>query len=193
MPKTDNMKLAVGVTGASGAVYAKVLFDKLIQYQDLFTEIGVVFTENAKDVWEYELGNTDFQKLPFKLYKTYDFYAPFASGSAGYDALIICPCTMGTLGRIASGVASDLISRAADVMLKERKKLILVARETPLNLIHINNMKTLTEAGGIICPATPSFYSKPQTIEEVAATVIDRVLQLADIKTNSFKWGSSKK
>lgn len=193
MPKTNKMKLAVGVTGASGAVYAKVLFDKLIQYQDQFTEIGIVFTENAKDVWEYELGNTDFQKLPFKLYKTYDFYAPFASGSAGYDALIICPCTMGTLGRIASGVASDLISRAADVMLKERKKLILVARETPLNLIHINNMKTLTEAGGIICPATPSFYSKPQTIEEVAATVIDRVLQLADIKTNSFKWGSSKK
>lgn len=193
MPKTNKMKLAVGVTGASGAVYAKVLFDKLIQYQDQFTEIGIVFTENAKDVWEYELGNTDFQKLPFNLYKTYDFYAPFASGSAGYDALIICPCTMGTLGRIASGVASDLISRAADVMLKERKKLILVARETPLNLIHINNMKTLTEAGGIICPATPSFYSKPQTIEEVAATVIDRVLQLADIKTNSFKWGSSKK
>lgn len=193
MPKTNKMKLAVGVTGASGAVYAKVLLDKLIQYQDQFTEVGIVFTENAKDVWEYELGNTDFQKLPFKLYKTYDFYAPFASGSAGYDALIICPCTMGTLGRIASGVASDLISRAADVMLKERKKLILVARETPLNLIHINNMKTLTEAGGIICPATPSFYSKPQTIEEVAATVIDRVLQLADIKTNSFKWGSSKK
>ncbi len=193
MPKTNKMKLAVGVTGASGAVYAKVLFDKLIQYQDQFSEIGIVFTENAKDVWEYELGNTDFQKLPFNLYKTYDFYAPFASGSAGYDALIICPCTMGTLGRIASGVASDLISRAADVMLKERKKLILVARETPLNLIHINNMKTLTEAGGIICPATPSFYSKPQTIEEVAATVIDRILQLADIKTNSFKWGSSKK
>lgn len=193
MPKTNKMKLAVGVTGASGAVYAKVLLDKLIQYQDQFTEIGIVFTENAKDVWEYELGNTDFQKLPFNLYKTYDFYAPFASGSAGYDALIICPCTMGTLGRIASGVASDLISRAADIMLKERKKLILVARETPLNLIHINNMKILTEAGGIICPATPSFYSKPQTIEEVAATVIDRVLQLADIKTNSFKWGSSKK
>lgn len=191
MPKTSNMKLAIGVTGASGAVYAKVLFDKLIQYQNQFTEIGIVFTENAKDVWEYELGNTDYQTLPFKSYKINDFYAPFASGSAAYDALIICPCTMGTLGRIASGVASDLLSRAADVMLKERKKLILVARETPLNLIHINNMKVLTEAGGIICPATPSFYSKPQTIEDVAATVIDRVLQLIDIKHDSFKWGTT--
>ncbi len=192
MPKISKIKLAVGVTGASGAVYAKVLFDKLIQYQDQFAEIGFVFTENAKDVWEYELGNEDYKILPFKSYKSNDFYAPFASGSAAYDVLIVCPCTMGTLGRISSGIASDLISRAADVMLKERKKLILVCRETPLNLIHINNMKILTEAGGIICPATPSFYSKPQTIEEVAATVIDRVLQLANVETNSFKWGSSK-
>jgi 4-hydroxy-3-polyprenylbenzoate decarboxylase len=192
MPKISKIKLAVGVTGASGAVYAKVLFDKLIQYQDQFAEIGFVFTENAKDVWEYELVNEDYKILPFKSYKSNDFYAPFASGSAAYDVLIVCPCTMGTLGRISSGIASDLISRAADVMLKERKKLILVCRETPLNLIHINNMKILTEAGGIICPATPSFYSKPQTIEEVAATVIDRVLQLANVETNSFKWGSSK-
>lgn len=189
MPKKTKMKLAVGVTGASGAVYAKVLFDKLTEYQEQFADISIVFTENAKDVWEFELGTADYKNLNFKTYKINDFYAPFASGSAGYDALIICPCTMGTLGRIASGVASDLISRAADVMLKERKKLILVTRETPLNLIHINNMKIVTEAGGIICPATPSFYSKPQTIEEIAATVINRVLQLADIETDSYKWG----
>ena len=189
MLKKTKMKLAVGVTGASGAVYAKVLFDKLTEYQEQFADISIVFTENAKDVWEFELENDDYKNLSFKTYRINDFYAPFASGSAGYNALIICPCTMGTLGRIASGIASDLISRAADVMLKERKKLILVTRETPLNLIHINNMKIVTEAGGIICPATPSFYSKPQTIEEIAATVINRVLQLADIETDSYKWG----
>jgi 4-hydroxy-3-polyprenylbenzoate decarboxylase len=192
MQKTNNMKLAIGVTGASGAIYAKVLFDKLIQIQDQFEEIGIVFTENAKQVWEYELGNEDYKNLPFKIYKSNDFYAPFASGSAAYDGLVVCPCTMGTLGRIASGTASDLMTRAADVMLKERKKLILVCRETPLNLIHINNMKTVTEAGGIICPATPSFYSKPQTIEEVASTVTDRVFQLLNISLDTFKWGSSK-
>jgi 4-hydroxy-3-polyprenylbenzoate decarboxylase len=96
---------------------------------------------------------------------------------------------MGTLGRIASATANDLLCRAADVMLKERKKLILICRETPLNLIHINNMKTVTEAGGIICPATPSFYSKPESIEEVAATVIDRVLQLCGIEQESYRWG----
>jgi 4-hydroxy-3-polyprenylbenzoate decarboxylase len=115
--------------------------------------------------------------------------APFASGSAKYNTLIICPCSMGTLARIATGISNDLITRAADVILKERRKLILVTRDTPLNLIHINNMKTVTEAGGIICPATPSFYSKPQTIEEVAATVIDRVIDLAGLEQDSYRWG----
>ena len=96
---------------------------------------------------------------------------------------------MGTLGRIAGGISNDLITRAADVVLKEKRKLICVVRETPYNLIHIRNMETITLAGGIICPATPSFYSKPQTIEEVAATVTDRVLDLAGIEINSFRWG----
>jgi 4-hydroxy-3-polyprenylbenzoate decarboxylase len=115
--------------------------------------------------------------------------APFASGSAKYNTLIICPCSMGTLARIATGISNDLITRAADVILKERRKLILVTRDTPLSLIHINNMKTVTEAGAIICPATPSFYSKPQTIEEVAATVIDRVIDLAGLEQVSYRWG----
>ncbi len=118
-----------------------------------------------------------------------DFMAPFASGSGDYDIMIIVPCSMGTLGRIAAGISDDLISRAADVVLKERRKLICVVRETPYNLIHLRNMETITLAGGIICPATPSFYSKPNTIEEVAATVIDRVLDLAGIKIDTYRWG----
>lgn len=103
--------------------------------------------------------------------------------------MIIVPCSMGTLGRIASGISNDLITRAADVVLKERRKLICVVRETPYNLIHIKNMETVTLAGGIICPATPSFYSKPQTLEEVAATVVDRVIDLAGLRQDTFRWG----
>ena len=118
-----------------------------------------------------------------------DFMAPFASGSANYKTMIICPCSMGTMGRIASGISNDLTTRAADVILKERRKLIIVARETPYNLIHINNMKKITEAGGIICPATPSFYSNPNTFEELAATVIDRVITLTELEHKSYSWG----
>ena len=115
--------------------------------------------------------------------------APFASGSGDYNIMIIVPCSMGTLGRIAAGISGDLISRAADVVLKERRKLICVVRETPYNLIQLRNMESVTLAGGIICPATPSFYSKPKTIEELAATVIDRVLDLAGIKIDTYRWG----
>ena len=182
-------KIIVAVTGASGAIYAKVLFDKLLLLKDQIEEVGVVMSDNAKFVWETELDNKNFENLPFTFYDKIDFMAPFASGSANFETMIICPCSMGTLGRIASGISNDLTTRAADVILKERRKLILVARETPLSLIHINNMKTITEAGGIICPATPSFYSKPNTFEELTATVIDRVLTLSDLKNQSYSWG----
>lgn len=185
------IKLIVGVTGASGAIYAKVLFDSLLQCKSQLEEVAVLFSDNAKGVWTYELGNSDYTKLPFTFYKKDDFYSPVASGSAGYDAMIICPCSMGTLGRIASGVSNDLMTRAADVMLKERRKLILVARETPLSLIHINNMKTVTEAGGIICPATPSFYSRPETMEQLGATVTNRALSLAGIEVDGYRWGGT--
>jgi len=185
----SKIKLIVGVTGASGAIYAKVLIDSLIEYKDQIEEVAILISDNAKGVWKYELGNSDFEKLPYTMYKKDDFYSPLASGSAGYDSMIICPCSMGTLGRIAAGVSNDLMTRAADVMLKERRKLVLVARETPLSLIHINNMKTVTEAGGIICPATPSFYSKPETMEQLAATVTNRALSLAGIEVDGFRWG----
>jgi len=182
-------KVVVAVTGASGSIYAKVLFDKLIELQDQIEAVGVVMSDNAKEVWQFELGNqhyADFSDLTF--FGKNDFNAPFASGSAKYDTMIIVPCSMGTLGRIAHGISNDLISRAADVILKERRKLIAVVRDTPFSLIHINNMKTVTEAGGIICPANPSFYSLPQTIEEVAGTVISRVLDLAGFEQQSYRW-----
>jgi len=183
-------KIIVAVTGASGAIYAKVLFDKLVQLQGQIEEVGVLMSDNAKYVWKTELENTDYNNYPFTFYDKMDFMAPFASGSANFGTMIICPSSMGTMGRIAAGISNDLTTRAADVILKERRKLIIVARETPYSLIHINNMKTITVAGGIICPATPSFYSKPQTFEDLAATVIDRVITLTGLKNNSYSWGT---
>ena len=182
------MKIIVGITGASGAIYAKVLLDKLLQQKDIIDKVGIVMSDNAKIVWEFELGNRDYEKYPFDFYSKMDFNAPFASGSAKYESMIICPCSMGSLGRIAHGLSDDLITRAADVILKERRKLVVVPRETPYNLIHINNMKTLTEAGAIICPATPSFYSKPDTLEKIVDTVVDRVLDLIDLPVSTYRW-----
>lgn len=182
-------KIIVSITGASGSIYAKVLLDKLALLSDQIEQIGVVMSDNAKDVWKHELGNEDYKKYTqFTFYDKNNFYAPFASGSAKYNTMIVCPCSMGTMARIASGISNDLTTRAADVILKERRKLLLIIRDTPYSLIHINNMQTITQAGGIICPASPSFYSNPKTFEELASTVIDRVLDLAGIDIISFRW-----
>lgn len=188
-------KVVIAITGASGSIYAENLLHKLLAIPEQWDELSVILTENAKEVWKTELStgpggeNDSWKNFPVKYFTTTDFSAPFASGSGQYDTMIIIPCSMGTLGRIATGVSNDLISRAADVILKERRKLICVARDTPYNLIHIRNMETITLAGGIICPATPSFYSKPTTIEAVAATVVDRVLDLAGFTIQSYRWG----
>jgi len=182
-------KIVIAVTGASGSVYADLLLKKLQQLGDQVNELSLVMTTNAKEVWKIELDNENYAGYKLHHYSQQDFNAPFASGSGQYDTMIIIPCSMGTLGRIASGISNDLISRAADVILKERRKLICVLRDTPYNLIHIRNMETITLAGGIICPATPSFYSKPTTIEEVAATVVDRVIDLAGLQNESYRWG----
>jgi 4-hydroxy-3-polyprenylbenzoate decarboxylase len=183
------MNIAIAITGASGSIYAKLLIEKLLSIKQQWRQLGVVMTDNAKTVWQTELGNEDYKNLPVNFYNKHDFNAPFASGSGRYNLMIAIPCSMGTLGRIASGVSDDLITRAADVVLKERRKLICVVRETPYNLIHIKNMEMITLAGGIICPATPSFYSKPSTIEEAAATVVDRVLDLSGFDIKSYRWG----
>jgi len=182
-------KIIIAITGASGSIYAKVLLDKLFLIKSQWSALGIVITDNAKIVWKTELEENDYDKYDTKYYDKNDFMAPFASGSGNYNAMIIVPCSMGTIGRIASGISNDLISRAADVILKERRKLICVVRETPYSLVHLKNMETITQAGGIICPATPSFYSKPKTIEEVVATVADRIIDLAGLKIDTFRWG----
>lgn len=190
-------KIVLAITGASGAVYAKSLIEKLLTISTQWQELAVVMTENAQQVWETELGDTSYSNFlnanhpNLTAWSVKDFNAPFASGSGKFNTMIIAPCSMGTLGRIASGVSSDLITRAADVILKERRRLICAIRDTPYNLVHIRNMETVTLAGGIICPATPSFYSKPTTIEAVAATVTDRILDLAGLDISTFRWGSA--
>ncbi len=182
-------KTVIAITGASGSIYAALLLDKLLAVKEQWTDVSVVMTDNAKEVWKTELENDSWKNYPLKFYGTTDFSAPFASGSGRYDTMIIIPCSMGTLGRIAAGISNDLITRSADVILKERRKLICAVREMPYNLIHIRNMETVTLAGGIICPATPSYYSQPKTIEQVAATVVDRVLDLAGFDIKTFRWG----
>ena len=183
-------KIVIAITGASGSIYARLLLSKLTAIKEQWESLAIVMTANAKEVWQTELGNNDYTQYADRLYSQQDFTAPFASGSGQYNTMIIVPCSMGTLGRIAHGISSDLITRAADVVLKERRKLICVVRDTPYNLIHIRNMETITLAGGIICPATPSFYSRPATIEALAATVVDRALDLAGFSIPTFRWGN---
>ena len=182
-------KIVVAITGASGSIYARGVIRKLLTIRDQWEALSVVMTTNAKTVWKTELGSADWAAEQVGFYDTTDFSAPFASGSGQYDTMIIVPCSMGTLGRIATGISNDLITRAADVILKERRRLICVVRDTPYNLIHIRNMETVTLAGGIICPASPSFYSQPTTIEAVAATVVDRVIDLAGFTIDTYRWG----
>lgn len=182
-------KLVLAIGGSSGSIYAKVLMDSLVKMQDQWSAVGVVMSDNAKFNWEYELKNKDYENYPFDFYAKNDFMAPFASGSAQFNAMIVSPCSMGLMARIATGVSNDLVTRAADVILKERRKLILLPREAPYNLIHINNMKTITEAGGIICPASPSYYSAPKDFEELTATVTDRALDLAGFDVTTYRWG----
>ncbi len=185
-------KIVVAITGASGSLYARLLLDKLLGLKGQWQELSVIMTENAKEVWRTESENESYTDYSLPFYTQTNFSAPFASGSGKYGTMIIIPCSMGTLGRIAGGISSDLITRAADVVLKERRRLICVVRDTPYNLVHIRNMETLTLAGGIICPATPSFYSRPKTLEEVAATVVDRVLDLAGLDISTYRWGGKK-
>lgn len=182
-------KIVLGIGGSSGAIYAKLLMEQLQSFPKDELTVGVVMSENALINWELELGAFKKEDWNFNFYSKRDFNAGFASGSAKYDTMIVCPCSMGIVGRIAAGVSDDLMTRAADVILKERRQLILVPREAPYSLIHLRNMTTITEAGGIICPATPSFYSSPTSLNDVAYTVVHRVLDLANLDVDSYRWG----
>ena len=179
------MRLVIAATGASGAIYLQRL---LAQLDAAAHEIHLVFSSYAKQVIHEELGEFT---LPPGVHQHGDktMNVPFASGSARFDAMVICPCSMGTLGRIAAGTSETTILRAADVFLKERRKLILVPRETPWNLIHARNVVALIEAGATILPASPGFYSRPQTLDQLADTVVARILdQLGLPVPGAFRW-----
>jgi len=184
----QNTKIIVAVTGASGSIYALKLLEKLHSLKEPPEEIAVIFSDNAREIWKHETEKKITLKPLAKEYNNNDLFVPFASGSSDYNTMIICPASMGILGRIANGISDDLITRAADVILKERRKLILVPRETPYSLIHIKNMETLTLAGAIICPATPSFYSKPKTIDDLVLTVVERIISLAGFESETYRW-----
>jgi flavin prenyltransferase len=194
--------VVIAVTGGSGCLYAQRLIERAL---DHFERVFLTISGHAVRVIQEELGLTiDLQQfrpeelLPpgadagrVRYYHPRDFDAPFASGSAAPEAMAIVPCSMGTLGRIASGCSDDLITRAADVMLKERRKLILVPRETPFGLIPLRNMVTLTEAGAIILPAAPGFYHRPQSVMDLVDFVVFRILDhLGARDPSAQRWGS---
>ena len=181
------MKIIVAITGASGGVYARLCLEQLLQAEEV-EQIALIVSDTAHKVLEFE-GVELPKSEKIVCYNNDDMFSPVASGSAAYDARVVVPASMGSVGRIASGVSLSLIERAADVMLKERRRLVCVVRETPYSLIHLRNMTTLTEAGAIILPASPSFYSHPSNIEELAATLTERVLAHAGLDLPHYEWG----
>lgn len=181
------MKVIVAVTGASGTIYAHQCLERLLQCDDI-EQIALIVSRCGEEVARHECIDLPCDQRIVR-YAVDDMFAPTASGSARYEKMIIIPASMGTIGRIASGVSLSLIERSADVMLKERRQLICVVRETPYSLIHLRNMTTLTEAGAIILPASPLFYSHPKDIEALTTTVTERVLALAGIDLPHYEWG----
>jgi 4-hydroxy-3-polyprenylbenzoate decarboxylase len=181
------MKIVVGISGASGAPYAKRLLDFLAaEGPGHGVSADLVFSETGMQVWMQEIGQAP--RYPFTTWKARDFSAPFSSGSAlGYQAMVVLPCSAGCLARIAHGLSLDLIGRAADVMLKERRKLVLVFRETPISLVHARAIAQVVEAGALVMPATPSFYSSPRDIGELVDTVVARVLDRLGIPNDLMR------
>lgn len=180
------MKIIVAITAASGAIYSRLLLESLIASSQV-EKIALICSTNALKVAATE-GVTLPQSSKIVNYDNGDMFASVASGSASWDAMVIVPSSVGTLSRVASGISQSLIERAADVMLKERRKLIVVVRETPLSLIHLRNMVTLTEAGAIILPACPSFYSRPADISRLCTTVVERIVTLLGITVPHYEW-----
>ena len=181
------MNIIVAITGASGAIYARQILDLLINSEEV-SRVALVMSDHARDVVEAE-GVVLPASDKVQQFANDDMWSSLASGSARWDSMIVVPCSMGTVGRIASGVSRTLIERAADVMLKERRKLVAVVREAPYSLIHLRNLTTITEAGAIVLPASPSFYFKPQTIDELAMTISQRAVEMLGIEVKHRSWG----
>ncbi len=182
------MKIIVAITAASGVIYARQLLDKLIRSEQV-SQIALIESENVAAVAECE-GVVLPESAKIRWYDNANLFAPMASGSSSYDAMVVVPCTVGTLGRVASGLAQSLIERAADVMLKERRRLVMVLRESPYSLIHLRNMTTVTESGGVILPASPSFYSNPTDIESLCMTITERICALLGLDAPHYEWAS---
>lgn len=189
-------RIIVGITGASGSVYGKRLVEVLLEKQ---MEVCLIATENGKTVFSYEV-DTEYDVWVEGLKKKHDnlreedvnnLFAGAASGSYDFDSLVIAPCSMGTLGQIAGGISSNLLTRGADVALKEKRELILVPRETPLNQIHLENMLRIARCGGTILPAMPGYYHKPKSTEELVDFVVGKILDFMKIEHHLFKKWSS--
>ena len=175
------MRFVVAITAASGAIYARLTIERLLA-SPCVSEIALVCSRHAREVMAHEGVSLPVDGR-IREYANDDMFAPPASGSA------VVPSTVGTVGRVAAGTAQSLIERAADVMLKERRRLVFVVRETPLSLIHLRNMAALTEAGAVILPASPSFYAAPQGVEELCGTVADRAAALLGVDIPRYEWG----
>lgn len=199
METGEKRSLLVAMTGASGSIYGVRFLQAILEHYD---KVYLTISENAITVLRSELGidfpahgidtrallGTHCEKV--EVIAPDDLTAPPASGSVRYDGMVIIPCSMGTAGRIASGISNDLVTRAADVCLKERRRLILVVRETPLNLIHLRNLASLAEAGAVILPAAPAFYNHPKTVEDMVAFVVARTMQQLGITQELVpEWG----
>lgn len=186
---SDNpTKVIVAVTGASGAVYGRELLRQLVAV-DKVNQIALIFSKNGSEVWNYE----NVMDIPVSdkiiVYENDDLFAAPASGSAGFNIMFIAPCSMGTLGAVAAGTAGNLIHRAADVMLKERRPLLLLTREAPLSLIHIENMEKVTRAGAIVFPASPFFYNHPENLRNAISALVSRLISTAGLSSPDFEWG----
>jgi 4-hydroxy-3-polyprenylbenzoate decarboxylase len=189
MSSMTRKKIVIGITGASGAPYARRLVGLLRHRDDV--ELGVCISQTAPEVWALECGGELRESIGVPIWGGRDYKAPFASGSAGWHAMVVVPCSMGTAARIAHGISDTLLTRAADVMLKERRTLIVVPRETPLGLVHLENLTTLARAGALVLPAMPSFYGKPATLDDALDTVVARILDHLGLEHDLVRrWGA---
>lgn len=186
----NKQKIIIAITGASGAIYAQNILSKISKLSEFIEECAVMFSKNGKDVWEYEIGKLpDFNNNSiFRIVDNDNMFDAVASGSSYYNSMLIIPCSMGTIGRIASGISNELISRSADVMLKEKRNLIVVPRECPYSNIHIKNIQTLIDSGATIMPASPFFYHKPKTIDDLINPFIERIIEKLNLPSKPYIW-----